>query len=496
MEGIVMATGINNSSNAERQLVTFLLGEDEFGADIMDVKEIIRVPDITKVPNAPGYVEGACNLRGNVLPIIDGRTRFNLERKAKDENSRVLVIDVDGRATGVVVDKVSEVMRVSTSDIEETPHIVKGVDSDYLNGVVKLDNGNRLVMLLDVVKALNINSAVKNKIKGKTESSKKNNSLINSTDDESIDEEQLVSFLIGKEEYAIGIMKVKEIIRVPQIVKVPNCETYIEGVVSIRNNLLPIINLRTYFGIEPMNDNDHTRILVVDMGSFTAGIKVDKISEVLRVPTSIIQIPPKFSTQSGDQLKGIAKLNNGKRMILILEPSKLISEDIVSAISGVNSGHEQNEQEISVSRQLLEVEQLVTFKIDMEEYGVKIANVQEINRMTEITKIPRAPYYIEGIVNLRGNVIPALDIRRLFKLSEKQVTDATRIIIVEINGKRTGIIVDSVSEVLRFEKSYIEAPPEILSNGVDSDYVEGVGKLDGGKRMILILDISKVLSFS
>jgi len=168
----------------------------------------------------------------------------------------------------------------------------------------------------------------------------------------------------------------------------------------------------------------------------------------------------------------------------------------ISVISEINGVHEQDADEGSITRQLLDEEQLVTFKIDQEEYGVKIANVQEINRMTEVTKIPRAPYYLEGIVNLKGNVIPALDLRRLFKISEKQVTDATRIIIVEFHGKRTGIVVDSVSEVLRFDKTLIEAPPDILSSGIDSNYVEGVGKLDGGKRMILILDISKVLSFS
>jgi len=491
-----MATGIINTSFTECQLVTFLLDEAEFGVGIMDVKEIIRVPDITKVPNAPDYVEGACNLRGNVLPIIDGRARFNLERKKKDENSRVLVIDVEGKATGIIVDKVSEVMRVNTVDIEGPPQIVKNVDSDYLNGVVKLDNGNRLVMLLDVVKALNVNNTGENRINRQDDSLHNRGTMPNSSITESIDEEQLVSFLLDKEEYAIGIMKVKEIIRAPQIVKVPNCENYIEGVVSIRNNLLPIINLRTYFGIDYLDINDHTRILVVDMGNFTAGIMVDKISEVLRVPSSIIQPPPRFSTQSGEQLKGVAKLNNGKRMILMLEPSKLISADEINRISGTDGTYEQDADEKGIARQLVDEEQLVTFKIDSEEYGVKIANVQEINRMTEVTKVPRAPYYIIGIVNLRGNVIPALDLRRFFNLPDKQVTDATRIIIVDFNGKRTGIVVDSVSEVLRFEKTLIEAPPDVLSSGIDSDYVEGVGKLDGGKRMILILDISKVLSFS
>ena len=491
-----MATGINNASFTERQLVTFLLGEDEFGADIMDVKEIIRVPDITRVPNAPDYVEGACNLRGNVLPIIDGRTRFNLERKKRDENSRVLVIDVGGKATGIIVDKVSEVMRVNTADIEEPPQIVKNVDSDYLKGVVKLENGNRLVMFLDVVKALSPGNMGKDRTDRQDGSLSKNSTMINNTGTEHIEEEHLVSFLLDKEEYAVGIMNVKEIIRTPQIVKVPNCEPYIEGVVSIRNKLLPIINLRTYFGMERLDINDYTRILVVDMGNFTAGIMVDKVTEVLRVPTSIIQPPPRFSGQSGEQLKGVARLNNGKRMILMLEPSKLVSADEINGISGIDGTNKQGDEEKSMEKQLLDEEQLVTFKIDSEEYGVKIANVQEINRMTGITKVPRTPHYIDGIVNLRGNVIPVLNLRKLFNLTDKQVTDATRIIIVDFNGKRTGIVVDSVSEVLRFEKKLIEEPPDVLSSGIDSDYVEGVGKLDGGKRMILILDIGKVLSFS
>jgi purine-binding chemotaxis protein CheW len=491
-----MATGINNASFTERQIVTFRLGEDEFGADIMNVKEIIRVPEITKVPNAPVYIEGACNLRGNVLPIIDGRSRFNMNKKANDENSRVLVIDLNGKATGVVVDKVSEVMRVNTADIEDAPQIVKNVDSDYINGVVKLDNGNRLVMLVDVAKAVSPDGAGADfKAIKQAGSVQQQDAQLNDAGAEAVDEEQLVSFLLDQVEYAIGIMQVKEIIRVPEIVKVPNCEAYVEGVVSIRNNLLPMINLRTYFGLSPQEITDYTRVLVVDMGSFTAGIMVDKVSEVLRISASIIQPPPRFSTQSGEQLKGVAKLNNGKRMILMLEPSKLMSAAEYTTISGTTVDNMQNESEKSLAGQLVDEEQLVTFKIDLEEYGVKITNVQEINRMTEITKIPRAPRYIEGIVNLRGNIISALDLRILFGLAQKPKTDATRIIIIDSNGKKTGIVVDSVSEVLRFEKTLIEAPPAILSSGVDSDYVAGVGKLNGGKRMILILNLDKVLSF-
>mgnify|MGYP001179136879 CR=1 FL=1 len=487
-----MASEILKDSVTERQLVTFLLGDDEIGTDIMDVREIIRVTDITKVPNAPSYVEGACNLRGNVLPIVNGRSCLNLVRKDIDENSRVLVIDVEGKAIGVIVDKVSEVMRVKTSEIEETPYIVKNINSDYLDGVVKLENGNRLIMLLDIVKALKQNNTEKESFLEKDNISGNDNYSTGSGSVEAIHEEQLVTFLLDKEEYAIDIMLVKEIIRVPQIVKVPNCPEYIDGVVSIRNNLLPIINLRTYFGMERLEYNDQMRILVVDMGTFSAGIIVDKVSEVLRIPVDIIQPPPQFSEDKGE-LKGVARVNGGNRMILLLDPTKLISAEELSSLKGIQEANDFSDGNDDNSSQALDEEKLVIFKLGREDYGIKIANVQEINRMTSITKIPRAPYHIEGIVNLRGNVIPALDLRKLFNLEEKQITDSTRIIIVDVNNKRTGIIVDSVTEVINLDKKVIEPTPDILSGGIDSDYIEGVAKLNN-TRMIMILDLSKILN--
>lgn len=465
-----MATGIDLTSLHERQIVTFLLGQAEFGADIMDVKEIIRVPDITQVPNAPEYVEGACNLRGDVLPVIDGRTRFNIEKKSIDNYSRVLVVDVEGKATGVIVDKVSEVMKVSTLNIEEPPNILKNVNANYLNGVVKLNNGRRLIMLLDVVKAL----------KAATDQQEENDhqerASLNgekSQNNEGIAEEQLVSFNLGKEEYAIGIMQVQEIIRVPQIVKVPNCESYVEGVLSLRDQLLPIINLRVYFGMEHKEITNQTRILVANLGGLTVGLLVDKVSEVLRVPKSTILQPPRFSNQDEVRLKGVAKLNEGERIILVLDPNHLVSAEEMSQITNANyegeslADHDQSSP--SLPRQgekdaqvLHEEEQLVICKIHREEYGIKISHVQEINRMTEVTKVPRVPDYIVGIVNLRGNVIPALDLRKFFDLTEGQITDATRIIIVEVAGKRTGIVVDAVSEVLSLDKNLIEPPPPSL----------------------------------
>lgn len=138
-----------------------------------------------------------------------------------------------------------------------------------------------------------------------------------------------------------------------------------------------------------------------------------------------------------------------------------------------------------------ELLQLVSFKISNEEFGVDILCVQEINRMLQITKMPNTPDFIEGVINLRGRVIPVLDLRIKLGMPRKEHDKNTRIIVVEIKGKTIGFIVDEVSEVLRIPKSITEAPPEMVG-GVNSDFITSIGKLED--RLLILLDLEKILS--
>ncbi|MEW6702200.1 MAG: chemotaxis protein CheW [Bacteroidota bacterium] len=137
--------------------------------------------------------------------------------------------------------------------------------------------------------------------------------------------------------------------------------------------------------------------------------------------------------------------------------------------------------------------QLVSFKIANEEFGVDILNVQEINKMTQITKVPNAPAFVEGVINLRGRVIPIIDLRTRLQLEKKEHDKDTRIIVVDIEKSTVGFIVDAVNEVLRIPVSITEAPPEIVS-GIDSEFIKSVGKLED--RLLILIDLNKVLSNS
>ena len=134
------------------QLVTFRIGEEEFGVDILLVQEIIRKMNITRVPKAPDFVEGVINLRGKVIPIIDLRKRFGLETKEYDKNTRFIVIEINDMIVGFVVDSVSEVLRIPSDTVEPPPPVVSGLDSEYISGVGKLED--RLLILLDLDRLL------------------------------------------------------------------------------------------------------------------------------------------------------------------------------------------------------------------------------------------------------------------------------------------------------------------------------------------------------
>lgn len=140
-----------------------------------------------------------------------------------------------------------------------------------------------------------------------------------------------------------------------------------------------------------------------------------------------------------------------------------------------------------------ELRQLVCFKLGEEEFGVDINNVQEINRMVDITKIPQSLDYVEGVINLRGKIIPVIDLRKRFGfLTLEERTKETRIVVLETETVTVGIIVDQVTEVLRIPSGSIEPTPELASSDVDVRYIEGVALLK--ESLLIVLNTAQIFS--
>lgn len=476
----------NVFSSDEMQMVTFLLGQESYGLDIMNVQEIIRTPSITVIPQAPDYVEGVTNLRGSILPVVDTRVKFGMDKSSRDISSRVIVVDVHGRKVGLSVDSVAEVLRVDSKQIEAAPAMGSEVETETISGMVKVGDSKKIVMILKAESVCSISQ--------KTEAEAMHVRAAKSTvqEDRTLEEVQLVSFLLGKEEFALEIDHVREIIRYPEIVKVPNVPAYVSGVISLRDALMPIIDLRIKLDTGNDEITDSTRIIVVDVNKIRIGLVVDRVYEVSRISKDIILPPPQaLSHASGERLQGIARLDGGKRIIMLLDPREIMTREELKEMGSTEISEAETGEEMGAYMDSIDEEQMVVFKLADEQYGIRITQVQEINRLSQISKVPRAPRFVEGVVNLRGDVIPVIDLRKRFDIEPKAYNEFTRIIVSDINKKKIGIIVDEVLEVLRISARLLEETPEILQGNNIQNYMEGIANL--GNRMIMLLDLENIL---
>jgi purine-binding chemotaxis protein CheW len=482
----------SNNQQGTQQFVTFMAGNEVFAADMSPVKEIIRVPEVVRVPLAPSALEGLANLRGKVLPIISLRRLFGFPEFEHDDSTRALVVDV-GQPVGFVVDRVSSVVGVDASHIEDVGSIRTTVNSEVLSSLIKDVGGHAMVMVLDFAKLVEREfsqiAAISRKtaVAGAVESSAQSEE-----EEDSSDELQLVSFDVDGQEYAIAIEEVQEIVQVPEaVIHVPHSESHVLGVMTLRSRLLPLVNLRSMFALPHRDLDEKSRIVVLTLGGVSVGVVVDAVSEVLRVSKSGVDALPALLAREGNlaEITAICRLDNGKRMVSIVTSRNLFGHSAIKeALSAVNDTELEEDRETKEANENLDDdEQVVIFRLDKEEFGAPIASVQEIVRVPEqLIRVPKAPSFVEGVVNLRGSVLPVIDLRLRLGLKQVERTDRQRIMVFLISDVRTGFIVDEVAEVLMIPKAAIEAAPQLSKD--QSRLLSRMANLEKQKRLIQLID--------
>jgi purine-binding chemotaxis protein CheW len=486
------ADSVDEQVSDIRQFVTFLAGNEVFAVDMAPVQEIIRVPDVVRVPLAPPTLDGLANLRGKVLPIISLRRIFGFPEQEHDDTTRALVIDI-GQPLGFVVDKVASVVGVEPGKIEGVGSIQSTVNTELLSGIIKDVGGHAMIMVLDFAKLIAQEFA---EIAAVAKSASMAGGIYDSTEveeEESSDELQLVSFDVAGQEYAITIEDVQEIVQVPEtIIHVPHSESHVLGVMTLRNRLLPLVSLRRMFALPPRDADEHSRIIVVSLGTASVGIVMDSVNEVLRVAKADVDAMPALFTREGElaDISEICRLDGGKRLVSIISASNLFQHSsIKEALTTVESSHEDKEREEVAAEDETsdDDEQVVVFRLDKEEFGVPIESVQEIVRVPEqLTHVPKVPPFVEGVINLRGAVLPVIDLRRRLGLPTLPRSDRQRVMVFLIAGLRTGFIVDSVAEVLRIHKSSIEPAPHLSSE--QGKLLARMANLEKQKRMVQLIE--------
>jgi purine-binding chemotaxis protein CheW len=476
------------------QFVIFHVADEMFAVPLAEVQEIIRMPGVVHVPMSPAALEGLANLRGTVLPVIRLRQIFGMELVEHDDSTRVVILD-QGRPVGLVVDRVANVVTVENDRIEAADGIQGTINTDLMTGMIKDADGKSMVMILDAAKVVahEFNSIGKqvNKALDNGHDTDTNGLTAQSATVDGSDESQFVSFEVAGQEYALP----------EQITEVPNTPSHVLGVMTLRNRLLPLVSLRNMFHLPPQEVTDTNKIVVVSVGpvidGVSVGVMMDSVKEVLRVGRAVIDPVPPLLSRGGNlgEIQSICRLNEGKRLVSILSSEKMFDTGELRAVIEGGEGDDAtmgSEAKGAQTGVIDDDEQFVVFHLMNEEYGVPISSVQEIVRVPEaLTRVPKTPDFVEGVVNLRGVVLPVVDQRRRFGLPAMERSDRQRIMVYTIRGVRTGFIVDQVLEVMRIPASVIGPSPTLSEE--QRRLIRRVANIEKKKRMILLLDIDQLL---
>lgn len=491
-----------SGADQTRQFVTFSLAGEMFAVPLAPVQEIIRVPTVARMPLAPPALDGLANLRGRVLPIVNLRRLFGVDEVAHDDATRALVIKL-GQSLGFVVDRVSRVISVEPGEIEPADTIQSVVQTDYLTGVITREDaeGHRqLILVLDFdllarqqFSEVATRAARSAQSLGADGASPREDGTVQHTDDDL----RLVSFLVADQEYAIDIAAVQEIVQVPpSITSLPNTPRHVLGLMSLRQRLLPLVSLRTLFGLPAVAAEEQHRIVVLALPDGSqVGLVTDAVKEVLSVPSAQADAMPAALTRDQElrELSSICRLEGGKRLVSVIDTHRLLGTQAVrealqaaSAPDSVEQGGQPAEASSS------DETQVVIFRLGAEEFGVPITSVHEIVRVPEaLTRMPRTPRFVEGVINLRGAVLPVIDQRARLGMHPIERNDGQRIMVYTLGKLQTGFIVDAVAEVLRIPLSQLAPAPDLSDE--QSRLITQIARLDGDKRLVMVIDPAQLL---
>jgi purine-binding chemotaxis protein CheW len=478
-----------------RRFLTFRVDRRLYALPADEVSEVIRLPQVARVPQSPKSLLGVANLRGSVLPLASLKALLGRQEGAISADARAIVLD-GAAPIALAVDTVEALVTLDADRIETRQASLAADPGERLRGAFQARAGQDVARILDVRSLLDADFTQRPKPQRTASRATGGAASLEREGAAAADEVMLVTFQVAGQEYALGTEVVQEIIPAPANLAVaPRSEALVLGVAAFRDTLLPLLSLRGLLGFPEDGGGEQQKVLVVSVAGVLVGLVADRMRSIVSADKANIDpTPAVLAARAGGetQIKAILRHEGGRRLISILDTATLFREDVMQRLAGA-----------AATGKVLAVEdeaigagesQFLVFRLGDEEFGLPIAAVDEVARAPEqITRVPKTPKFLEGVINLRGEVLPVVDQRRRFDLPAFSGDKLRqRLVVARSERHRAGLIVDSVSEVLRVRTTSIEAAPDLTGEAVR--LVQGVVNFDGAGRMVLLLDPAELLS--
>ncbi|MDH5559539.1 MAG: chemotaxis protein CheW [Deltaproteobacteria bacterium] len=485
---------IENISDQTVQYITFGVGEELFGVDIMCVEEIIIPKKTTVIPRTPKYFKGIINLRGEVISIIDLNSRFGGEGHQDTEDSRVIVIKNHNLKLGILVDKIKMIANINRKDIRTASRFVATEKQGFIQGSYQMPDDEILLLLKQqsIVDEDDFFIHQEIQITAKDAQSQEVEQI-----EDKIPEIFLVGFSLQEEQFAIESLMVEEIILLPEITPVPEMDDFAEGIFHLREAAIPIVRLGERLGLKKKEVSKGNLVIIIRVQKVKVGLIVDQVKEVYLIKENEIMPPPvNVSVKQQEQIRGVFKLERGgkQNIVMLLKLEKLFSFEEHGLLKDYEVDEVKEAKELELKRIKEEEVPILEFVLAEERYAIPVMMTNEIIPIREIVPIPKAPAYIKGVINLRGDVISIVDLPLLVEhQSDDFDPELAKFLIVNTGKEVAGLIVERVIGIRKVLMSSFEPPSDLLSQK-GNVFIKGMGKDDKTGEIVVLMDLERTLS--
>ncbi len=470
-----------------RRFLTFRAAGRLYALPAEAVREIVLPVAVAKVPLSPKALLGLANLRGVVLPVASLQLLLGRQHHNSSPSQRVIVLA--GRpAFGLLVDEVVALTPIRAADIVAEEAQISAESGEIVLGAFAIAGIAEAARILDIQALLRKTLGVDARPGQATVSLPRQEraaALLTRQYD------TFITFEVAGQEFGLILDSVREVLPSAEIsAPMPRAETAALGLTALRSMLLPLLSMRALLGFPP--DAGRRMTLVVNIAGVSVGLAVDSVRDIVRAdPSELEPVPAAIASRAQGEasVQSVLKIDGGARLIAILAPDRLFREDVMNRIKASAAAVEPAPMALSTNG----AERIfLVFSLGDQEFGLAISAVEEVARLPdEITRLPKAPDFLKGVVNLRGTVLPVIDQRKRFDFPPSDADEAKRLVVVRIGAAVAGFIVDGVSEVLRVASDAIDPPPDVVA---PARVLEGVINLEAAGRMVLLLDPTQLLS--
>ena len=474
---------------------------EAYGVQASRVRAVVRKPGVRRVPRAPSFIEGVAAIDGRIVPVLNPVKRLDLADEdagalhplTSSTASSLVMVEVGNVLYGLSVDHVADIMDIPGSAIEPVNPVVVHDNFPFIAAMAKV--GDQLIYLLNidgvVLSGLEISQTARDQYDHFAVQLTRT-----LTAPVGREETKYLVFSAGREQCGMESSQLKSVVPASLVEKRPDANQDMVGLLPMLNGMLPVVDLATKLGLAPSNSRN-ARVVVVEAGECQYGLLVDGVSEFLRLsPDEIKPVPPAIAAKGGTHIKGIAMPAGENRMFTLLDALKFLTDQELDAFSrrdDIKMKPSDTKTPGAAPETLMPL--LVVTVADMT-FALPIAQVSEVIRAGEVKPVPRTPAHIRGLITVRGEPLPLMNLARRLDLTlpsgSSQKEKGSRVVVIQADQLPFAIEVDTISGIVKVPREKIVAPPDIIKN-VDTRFLSGLVLLDGTDSSAMVLDVKALM---